>query len=148
MHPHVQRVGSLASLTFIFLAAAHKTNATVPNPILFMTHTEYFTANGQEMVRYRYDVLNKDAYPADFFAAAPALPPCGSNTNASRTWIDLFDQSGKRLNGFCAFSSPQQLSSLWFALPVTQVPPSYVFIVFTDRQTDAKYKSNLAETTL
>ncbi len=27
--------------------------------------------------------------PADMFAQAPDLPPCGSNTKASRTWVDL-----------------------------------------------------------
>lgn len=148
MYSHVQRLGYLAALTLVFLTATDKANALIPNPILYMTHTEYLTINGQEVVRYRYDVANKDAYPADLFAAAPALPPCGSNTRASRTWIDIFDQSGKRLNGFCALSSPEQLSNLWFALPVDQVPPSYIFIVFTDRQTNVKYKSNLAETTL
>ena len=65
--------------------------AVPPNPILYLTGTEFYTANGQDFVRYRYDVFNKDAYPAAMFAAAPGLPPCGNNTNSSRSWVDFFD---------------------------------------------------------
>ncbi|MEK6334291.1 MAG: hypothetical protein AABM67_05025 [Acidobacteriota bacterium] len=122
--------------------------AALPNPILYMTDVEMYQANGKQFIRYRYDVLNKDAYPAAMFAAAPALPPCGNNTKASRTWVDFFDQSGKRLYGFCAFGQPQDLGKLWFGLEVGVLPPSYVYIEMNDRQTNTKYKSNLADTTL
>ena len=119
----------------------------VPNPVLYLTGTEIYQASGKQFIRYRYDVLNKTDYPADFFAAAPALPPCGKNTKASRTWVDFFDQSGKRLYGFCALSKPADLASIWFALEDGVVPPSYVYIELIDRQTNIKYKSNLADTT-
>lgn len=147
MQSLIRRLTCLAAVTFVLLTASHTSYAQIPNPILYMTDAQSATVGGQDVVRYRYDVANKDAYPANLFAAAPSLPPCGANTNASRTWVDLFDQSGKRLNGFCALSSPQQLSSIWFALPANVVPPSWIFIVLTDRETNAKYKSNLAETT-
>ena len=119
-----------------------------PNPVLYMTGTESYTTNGKKFVRYRFDVSNKDEYPADMLAAAPQLPPCGANTKASGTWVDLYDQRGKRLNGFCAFNKPADLSTIWFALEEEVSPPSYVYIELTDRQTNEKYKSNLAETTL
>jgi hypothetical protein len=123
--------------------------ATLPNPILYLTGQEFYTANGQNFIRYRYDVLNKDAYPAAMFAAAPGLPPCGNNSNASRTWVDFFqNRSGQRIYGFCALGRPQDLGSIWFALPEGQIPPSYVYIEITDRQTNTKYRSNLADTTL
>ena len=119
----------------------------LPNPVLYLTGAEPHTANGKQFIRYRYDVFNKDAYPADMFAAAPNLPPCGKNTKASRTWVDIYDQSGKRLNGFCALSKPADLGSIWFAVEVGTIPPSWIYIELTDRQTNTKYKSNLAETT-
>ena len=118
----------------------------LPNPVLYMTSFEPFQAGGKGFIRYKYDVFNKDAYPPDFFAASPSLPPCGKNTKASRTWVDIFDQTGKRLQGFCAFSKPADLGSIWFALEEGTVPPSWVYIELTDRQTNTKYKSNLAET--
>jgi hypothetical protein len=123
-------------------------NPINPNPVLYLTGTELYTANGKNYIRYSYDVFNKDAYPADMFAAAPGLPPCGQNTKASRTWIDFFDQSGRRLYGFCALSKPDDLGKIWFAIEEGVIPPSWIYIEMNDRQTNTKYKSNLAETSL
>src|SRR5690242_11092257 len=61
------------------LVVAAGTATAQPSPVLYLTGTEFFTANGQNLIRYRYDVLNKDQYPAAMFAAAPGLPPCGNN---------------------------------------------------------------------
>jgi len=113
-----------------------------------MTGTESYQAGGKQFIRYRYDVLNKADYPDAMFAAAPALPPCGANTKSSRTWLDFFDSRGKRLYGFCALGKAADLSKIWFALEEGVVPPSYVYIEMTDRQTNTKYKSNLTDTTL
>ena len=77
-------------------------DAPLPNPVLYLTGTEPYTANGQNFIRYRYDVFNKELYPAVLFAAAPSLPPCGNNTNAARSWVDFFNQQGQRLYGFCS----------------------------------------------
>ena len=120
----------------------------IPNPVLTLTGTEHYAANGQNFVRYRFSVFNRDAYPAAMFAAAPDLPPCGSNTNASRSWVDFYDKNGKRLYGFCALGSPADLGRIWFATKEGTIPPSYVYIEITDRQTNTKYKSNLADTVI
>jgi hypothetical protein len=119
----------------------------LPNPVLYLIGTEAYQGGGKQFIRYEYDVLNKDSYPAEMFAAAPALPPCGANTKSSRTWVDIFDSRGKRLYGFCALGKPSDLSKIWFALETGVVPPSYVYIEMNDRQTNTKYKSNLADTT-
>ena len=131
-------------------ATAVTPNSTLvlPNPVLYLTGAEPFSTGGKNWIRYKYDVLNKDSYPLELFTAAPNLPPCGTNTNSSRTWVDIFDQSGKRLYGFCALGKPENLGSIWFALEDDVVPPSWVYIEMNDRQTSTKYKSNLAETTL
>jgi hypothetical protein len=120
-----------------------------PNPVLYLTGTEHHMANGASAIRFRFDVLNKAAYPAAMFAAAPSLPPCGSNANSARTWVDIFEaRTNRRVFGFCALSSPQQLGSLWFALPEGQVPPSYIYIELIDRQTGTRYRSNPADTAM
>ena len=120
----------------------------LPNPVLYLMGTEPFETGGKQFVRYKFDVLNKADYPAEMFAPAPALPPCGANTKASRTWVDIFDQRGKRLYGFCALGKPSDLGSIWFALEEGAIPPSYIYIELNDRQTNTKYKSNLTDTTL
>lgn len=123
------------------------TRPALPNPMLYLLGTEPTTVGGKNFIRYKYDVFNKNAYPADFFAASPQLPPCGKNTKAARTWVDFYDQSGKRLNEFCALTKPADLNGIWFAIEETAVPPSWVYIELNDRQTSTKYKSNLADTT-
>ena len=120
----------------------------LPNPILFFTGQELYEAGGKQFIRYRYDVLNKDVYPNELFAPAPDLPPCGQNTKSARTWVDFYDQSGKRLYGFCALGKSADLGTIWFGLEVDKLPPSYVYIEMNDRKTHVKYKSNLADTTL
>ena len=124
------------------------TARTIPNPVLIFTGTEQVKIRGVELTRYHFDVFNKEVFSAEMFAQSPNLAPCGSNTKASRTWVDIYDQGGKRLNGFCALGKPEDLSNLWFPLKSDEVPPSWIYIEMTDRQTNTKYKSNLAETTL
>jgi hypothetical protein len=149
-----KRILMLFSTMLLIAAASNSTLRSVtatplpvlPNPVLYLTGTEFYTANGKNWIRYSYDVLNKGDYPAAMFAAAPALPPCGLNKNSSRTWVDFFDSRGKRLYGFCALGKPADLGRIWFALEDGEVPPSYVYIELNDRQTNTKYKSNLADT--
>ena len=119
-----------------------------PNPILIFMGQEPYQASGKTYIRYQYAVFNQDAFPNTLFAASPSLPPCGTNTRASRTWVELYDQSGKRLFGFCALGSNKDLGKLWFALEEGQLPPSYIYIELKDRQTQTKYKSNLADTVM
>jgi len=119
----------------------------LPNPVLYLTGIEGFQTGGKQFIRYKYDVLNKADYPAAMFAPAPALPPCGTNTKSSRTWVDIYDSRGKRLYGFCALGKPSDLGTIWFAMEEGIIPPSYIYIELNDRQTNTKYKSNLADTT-
>jgi hypothetical protein len=134
-------------LIFLMATQVVVSAPVLPNPVLYLMGTEAYQISGKQFIRYKYDVDNKADYPAALFAAAPDLPPCGANTKSSRTWVDIFDQRGKRLYGFCALGKPNDLTGIWFGLEEGVVPPSYVYIEMNDRQTNTKYKSNLAETT-
>ena len=141
---------ALVTILACFLTIATQTAVAapvLPNPVLAFKGQEYVDIEGKKKVRYHFEVVNKKDFPADMFAAAPDLPPCGANKNSSRTWVDIYDQNGKRLNGFCALGKPDDLSEIWFALDQEAVPPSWVYIELNDRKTNTKYKSNLAETT-
>ena len=146
---------SLALITLLlvfstqsFSSVTNPRTSVLPNPVLYFLGSEHYETGGKQYVRYNYDVMNKDVYPDDLFAASPDLPPCGGNTKAARTWVDFYDQSGKPLKGFCALGKSSDLGKIWFALEVGKVPPSYVYIEMNDRKTPIKYKSNLADTTL
>jgi hypothetical protein len=139
---------ALIIMLLVFSTQGLASAPVLPNPVLYFTGQELFETGGKQYIRYSYDVANKDEYPNDLFAASPDLPPCGTNTKAARTWVDIYDQSGKLLKGFCALGKASDLGKIWFALEVDKVPPSYVYIEMNDRKTPTKYKSNLADTTL
>src|SRR5688572_23159496 len=124
------------SLTVVAGDNVSSMQAPLPNPVLFFIGQEQYEVRGKSFIRYKYGVENFQAYPDELFAAAPQLPPCGTNTKASRTWVDFYSQNGKRLYGFCALSSPADLGKLWFALETDELPPSWIYIEMTDRQTD------------
>jgi hypothetical protein len=144
---NLKRLAIAGAASAAMLTPAPAAAAPLAAPVLYLTGVEYYSAGGKDWVRHRYDVFNKDSYPPEMFAAAPSLPPCGSNTNSSRTWVDFFDSRGKRLYGFCALGAPANLGSIWFATEEGSVPPSWIYIEIHDRQTNTKVKSNLAETT-
>lgn len=116
---------------------------TIPNPEIILTGSEAYSTSAGKFTRYRFDVSNKGAFPADMFIASPGLPPCGINTNASRSWVDFYDANGKRLYGFCSLASPAELGTIWFAVPEGAPPPTSVYIEINDRLTNKRYRSNL-----
>jgi hypothetical protein len=147
-----RRIATVLLACLMLLGLAADSIATlpppVPNPVLILTGLESYSANGKQWIRYKYMVFNLDNYPNEMFAPAPELPPCGTNTKASRTWVDFYDSRGKRLYGFCALNSHDGLADIWFAMEEGVIPPSYVYIELNDRKTNTKYKSNLADTVL
>ena len=142
----------LIGLCTIIAASAwgptYAANVGSPAPVLYLKGTAPYSAGGKTWIRYEYDVLNKDKYAPEMFAAAPSLPPCGLNTNAARTWVDILDEHGTRLYGFCALGSPSDLGKIWVSFEQGVVPPSWIYIQLNDRQTNTIYKSNMADTVL
>lgn len=141
---------ALASATLLLIFAVHSSASApvLPNPVLYFLGQEFLTINNKKVIRYNFDVLNKGEYPDELFAASPNLPPCGTNTKAARTWVTMYDQSGKTLQKFCALGKSADLNGIWFALEPDMIPPSWVYIEMEDRKTNTKYKSNLSDTTL
>lgn len=145
------RRGSVLAMFVVTLVLTMQTGVTapaLPNPVLTFMGAEPAEVNGKQIIRYHFDVDNKSVFPAEMFAASPDLPPCGTNTKSSRTWVDIYTLNGKRLNAFCALGKPDDLNKIWFGLDSIAVPPSWIYIELNDRKTGIKYKSNLAETTL
>jgi hypothetical protein len=121
-----------------------QTERAVPNPVLQPSAKLTYTENDKNWIRYEYEVTNRGSFPAELFAPAPDLPPCGINKNSSRSWLDFYDQNGTRLYGFCALAKPAELAKIWFAVEESATHPTSVYIEIEDRKTKKKYKSNLA----
>ncbi|HTN44085.1 MAG TPA: CARDB domain-containing protein [Nitrospiria bacterium] len=121
----------------------------LPPPDLSVTGKEDVTVDGAEFSRYQLGVANWSAFPDDLFAAAPDLPACGLNTNASRTWANIYSQEKTYVYGFCSLNSASLLKdALWFAEPKGVAPPEYVYLTLNDRRCNITYTSNLAWTNL
>ncbi|MBV7328796.1 hypothetical protein KFU94_11150 [Chloroflexi bacterium TSY] len=89
-------------------------------------------------------VNNRDQIPDELFAAAPHLPPCGLNTNSSRTWVDIYSD-GSRIYDFCGLGAADSLDGLWFFVSENAPRPHFVHIELNDRQCDQVYPSNTIE---
>lgn len=110
----------------------------LPNPAIFFSRVE--DIDGSDNDRYWIGVSNSTAFPAGLFDPAPELPPCGANTNASRTWVDIYDgNSNTRIYGYCGLSS--MADEYWFAAEPGTVSTAY--IVLEDRECGVNYTSNV-----
>lgn len=98
----------------------------LPDPIL--------TVKGHE-----FTIENRSEFPEELFIRAPELPPCGANANASRTWVDLVNQDGRRFYGYCSMSSPTSLKGIRFPFHTT---PTALTVVLRDRACGIEYRSN------
>lgn len=135
-------LSSLNTLVFEVMAACFE---DLPSPVLEFTGTEDYEVRSTEFTRYRLNVTNASEYPEALFSAAPELPPCGANTNSSRTWVDIVDDQNRRLYGFCA-ANLNTLGQLWFAKPKGEAPPLNVSVTFQDRECQRTYTSNTVST--
>ncbi|MCM3870808.1 MAG: hypothetical protein ND895_08970 [Pyrinomonadaceae bacterium] len=117
--------------------------SSLPNPQLAFVGKDAYEVNGTKGTRFKLSVTNRASHPDFLWLPSANLPPCGENNNASRTWVEIFGSPGdKRLYGFCALRSSDDLDSLWFAVPSGEKGPPCVYIVMTDRRTGKKYTSN------
>ena len=108
--------------------------AIYPSPVIRYDHTD---AEGRVYI----PVDNWSAYPDVMFRRAPDLPPAGTNTSASRTWVEIYNaDNNARLYGFVGFSSGADLKTIWFKPPT---PNGRVYIIMNDRACSRTYKSNI-----
>lgn len=116
----------------------------LPTPQVEFGGTEDYEAQGKQWTRYKLAFVNRADYAIELFTAAPDLPPCGTNKNSARTWVDIYDRKDrKRIYGFCALGGPVELGHLWFALEKGTAPPGSVYLTITDRRTNTGATSNV-----
>jgi hypothetical protein len=136
---NVDDVVLLGGVESPFAGSATFTAFGVPTPNIAFTGIEE-----GETDRFQLTVTNRAEFPNALFVASPELPPCGLNTSASRTWVDIFRDANTTLYGFCALSSSALLNDLWFAAPEGATPAS-VYVTLTDRKSNQVYTSNTVE---
>lgn len=112
------------------------------NPILHFTKKENVNIRGTNFTRFHLSIRNWDAFSSDLFRPSPELPPCGRNTRASRTWVDIFNNEGQKLYGYCGFGKNEHLQNFSFARRAGHPLPATCYVVLWDRKTNKKLVSN------
>jgi len=113
-----------------------------PSPDLVFESSQTINSGGQLLKKINLDVNNYLSFDNDLFSNAPSLPGCGSNSNASRSWVQIFDHLDNYINGFCMYSQNSDLNDIWFTIPDTECLPEYVYIKVIDRLCNETFYSN------
>ena len=115
----------------------------MPNPKLrFIRAKDVVLDSGMRFRMYEIEVVNRAEFPNELFVMAPDLPPCGRNTNASRTLITVYNEKGDRIFGHCAVNSNEKLKALMIMVAADAKQPTKVFVDFNDRQENKTVRSN------
>jgi len=118
----------------VIVQASNDCSENLPNPRIRFDHRD---SGGRVYI----PVVNWSDYPDEMFRPSPELPPCGLNTSASRTWVEIFDSDTNRyLYGFCALYSSSGLKNIWVK-PLHDNIRS-VYIIMKDRVCQKEYRSN------
>jgi len=140
------RIGKvLAAIFLLTVSAAVVAGQGMPKPRLGLIRTDDVTDNGRRFRMYTIEITNRMEFSDELFATSPDLPPCGTNTNSSRTWINIYIDNGRRAYGWCAIHSNAELSSLKFNVPADDAQPTKIYVDFVDRRGGKIVKSNKIE---
>ena len=115
---------------------------SLPKPEIRLVGVEDRVSNGYAVKAYEIEVVNRAEYSNDLFMEAPVLPPCGTNANAARTWINIYADRGARFHGWCAIKDNGELAALRFNIPAGAPQPKTIFIDLVDRLEGIVARSN------
>jgi hypothetical protein len=113
-----------------------------PKPKLRLVSVSDTVNNGHRLKLYEVEVVNREEFDNELFVPSPALPACGVNRSASRTWVDIFNEKGARIYGFCALKVNGELATLRFSVPADRPQPKKIFIELVDRFEERVVRSN------
>jgi hypothetical protein len=113
----------------------------IPLPVIVFDRVE--TYGGFDY--YYLSVSNWADYPDALFWMTNYYGPCGLNETPARTWVDIYEDDGPQLYGYCALDSASGLQSFSYALPEGSTPLD-VRITIEDRACNLIAYSNVVST--
>lgn len=129
----IKRLFLLIAFLLVTGTAVETLAQDLPKPQLRFVGTSDGVNNGVAVRGYEFEVVNREEFDNELFIPSPALPPCGSNANASRTWVNVFNEKGTRLYGVCVINSNAELASLRFLVEAARPQPQKIYIELLDR---------------
>ena len=128
--------------SFLILTAC-SSKGCMPIPKLVFSHIYLHPIGEHKAVWFYMTISNWADYPDELFEAAPNLPPCGANTNSSRTWVNIKNSSDNSfVYGYCGFNSPSWLRQIHLPTIMGESPPPWVYVTVWDRLNNKNYRSN------
>ena len=134
-----------AAIFLIIGSAVCAVGQDLPKPDLRFVNARDVVISEKRFRMYEIEVVNRAEFLNELFVPAPDLPPCGRNTNASRTWIEFFNEKGDRIYGHCAINSNEKLKAVMFMVPAEAKQPAKVFVDFNDRRENNTVRSNTVD---
>jgi hypothetical protein len=117
----------------------------LPSPDLIYTGEKEVRrgSDGNGYDCYKLSIENCTSFPFELFTVSPDLPPCGSNPNASRTWVNIYNsETDEHIYGYCGFTKPQDACELQLPVPWGDALPIGVYVKYIDRKCELEYVSN------
>ena len=133
--------------TAIFLTMLSVVSAAgqdLPKPDLRFVRATDTEVNGKPYRMYEIEIVNRADFSDELFVQSPNLPPCGRNTNSSRTWINIYIDNKNRIYGHCGISSNGELSSLKFNVSA-DIKLTKISVDFVDRREGKVVHSNTVD---
>jgi hypothetical protein len=128
------------------ISTAPSCNADLPKPKLRYRGSEKHKIDSKKHRRYNIEISNWQSYPNQLFDPAPNLPACESSSDASRTWVEIYDKiTDKVIHTYCGLNSNQELENLSFSVAKDSIDyylGKVVYVVVHDRNCGVKYVSN------
>lgn len=132
----------LAATAVLTGLAAMASAQDMPKPKLRFVSVTDTVNNGYKLKLYEIEVINREDFDNELFMPSPALPPCGKNTKASRTWVNIYNEKGARIYGYCAMNANSELASIKFMVEAGKPQPKKIFVDLVDRFEERIVRSN------
>ncbi|NIA16889.1 MAG: hypothetical protein GWO86_00935 [Planctomycetes bacterium] len=114
---------------------------SLPKLKMFISKRSTIDISGTLWYSHKITVTNLDVVPDELFVPAPDLAACGSNTEASRTYVEFYDENDSLLNSYCAVYDKNTLNDLSFSIRQSDPLPKAVKMVLEDRRCATTHES-------
>ncbi len=120
----------------------------LPPPVVQYLGSHPIQTDAGNFIQHDLSVTNYASFPDDLFTSTSQFGSCGLNATPARSSVDIFQVGDPsiRIYGFCALNKAQDMTGIWFAVPVGTAPPASVFVQINDRACGATYTSGPVQT--
>ena len=114
---------------------------SLPKLKMFIDKRSTLDIGGTLWYNYGITITNLNIVPDELFVPAPDLAACGINTNASRTYVNFYDEDDNPLGSYCMVFDKEEINNLGFRVRQSDPLPKAVKMVLEDRRCQTTHES-------